>query len=75
MGDASSSFPPGLTNNLAWVVVNAIVAGFVVDLLIGIGAILLVIPGIYLAVALYFVQFEVVVEEQNAIGPYEPAGN
>lgn len=67
VSDARSSFPSGLASNLAWVVLNALAAGFVVNVLIGIGTILLVIPGIYLAVALYFVQFEVIVEEQNAI--------
>jgi hypothetical protein len=67
VSDARASFPTGLTSHLPWVVLNALVAGFVVNVLIGLGAILLVIPGIYLAVALYFVQFEVVVEERNAI--------
>jgi hypothetical protein len=67
VSDARSSFPSGLASNLAWVVLNALVAGFVVNVLIGIGTILLVIPGIYLAVALYFVQFEVIVEEKNAV--------
>jgi len=67
VSDARASFPTGLTSHLPWVVFNALVAGFVVNVLIGLGAILLVIPGIYLAVALYFVQFEVIVEEKNAI--------
>ena len=67
VSDARTSFPTGLTSHLPWVVVNALVAGFVVNVLIGLGTILLVIPGIYLAVALYFVQFEVIVEEKNAI--------
>jgi len=67
VSEARHSFPTGVTRNLPWVVLNALVAGFVVNVLIGIGTILLVIPGIYLAVALYFVQFEVIVEERNAI--------
>lgn len=67
VSDARSAFPTGLTSHLPWVIVNALVAGFVVNVLIGLGTILLVIPGIYLAVALYFVQFEVIVEERNAI--------
>jgi hypothetical protein len=67
VSDARSSFPSGLTSHLTWVVLNALVAGFVVNVLIGLGTILLVIPGIYLAVALYFVQFEVIIEEKNAI--------
>ncbi|WP_435067227.1 hypothetical protein [Haloplanus sp. C73] len=67
VSDARRTFPSGVTRRLPWVVVNALVAGFIVNVLIGIGTILLIIPGIYLAVALYFVQFEVVVEERNAI--------
>jgi len=67
VSEARRSFPTGVVRNLPWIVVNALVAGFVVNVLIGIGTILLVIPGIYLAVALYFVQFEVIVEERNAI--------
>ncbi|AZH25371.1 hypothetical protein [Haloplanus aerogenes] len=67
VSEARRSFPTGVARNLPWVVLNALVAGFIVNVLIGIGTILLVIPGIYLAVALYFVQFEVIVEERNAI--------
>jgi len=67
VSEARTSFPSGVTSHLLWVVVNALVAGFVVYVLIGLGTVLLVIPGIYLAVALYFVQFEVVIEERNAI--------
>jgi hypothetical protein len=67
VSDARASFPTGVTDHLPWVVLNALVAGFVVNVLIGLGAIVLVIPGIYLAVALYFVQFEVIVEERNAV--------
>jgi len=67
VSEARRSVPAGVARNLPWVVLNALVAGFVVNVLIGLGTILLVIPGIYLAVALYFVQFEVIVEERNAI--------
>lgn len=67
VSEARTSFPTGVTGRLPWVVLNALVAGFIVNVLIGLGTILLVIPGIYVAVALYFVQFEVIVEERNAI--------
>jgi hypothetical protein len=67
VSDARASFPTGLTRHLPWVVLNALVAGFVVNVLIGLGAIFLVVPGIYLAVAFYFVQFEVIIEEENAL--------
>ncbi|MFB6102612.1 MAG: hypothetical protein ABEJ73_08615 [Haloplanus sp.] len=67
VSDARRTFPQGVTRRFGWVVVNALVAGFIVNVLIGLGTVLLVLPGIYLAVALYFVQFEVIVEDKNAI--------
>jgi hypothetical protein len=67
VADARDALPAGVTSRLAWVVVNALVAGFVVNVLIALGFVLLVVPGIYIAVALYFVQFEVIVEEKNAV--------
>jgi hypothetical protein len=67
VSEARRTFPTGMMRHLPWVVLNALVAGFVVNVLIGLGFILLIVPGIYLAVALYFVQFEVIVEKRNAI--------
>ncbi|MFB6196006.1 MAG: hypothetical protein ABEI80_07520 [Haloplanus sp.] len=67
VSDARQSLPSGVTRRFGWVILNALVAGFVVNVLIGLGTILLIIPGIYLAVALYFVQFEVIVEDKNAL--------
>ncbi|WP_338742197.1 hypothetical protein [Haloplanus salilacus] len=67
VADARRSLPAGVTRRFAWVVLNALVAGFVVNVLIGLGVMLLIVPGIYLAVALYFVQFEVIVEGKNAL--------
>jgi hypothetical protein len=67
VSDARTTFPSGLTSRLPWVVLNALVAGLVVNVLIGVGALLLIVPGVYAAVALYFVQFEVAIEERNAI--------
>lgn len=60
-------FPDGLGRRFGWVVANALVAGIVVNVATAIGALFLVIPGIYVAVALYFVQFEVIVEDKNVI--------
>ncbi|MFB6257043.1 MAG: hypothetical protein ABEH58_10030, partial [Haloplanus sp.] len=39
VSDARASFPAGLTSHLPWVVFNALVAGFVVNVLIGLGAV------------------------------------
>jgi membrane-anchored glycerophosphoryl diester phosphodiesterase (GDPDase) len=66
VADARRSLPAGVTHRFAWVVANALVAGFVVNLLSLLGLALLIVPGIYVSVALYFVQFEVVVEGKNA---------
>ncbi|WP_251343748.1 hypothetical protein [Haloplanus halophilus] len=67
VSSARREFPDSLSRRFGWVVVNALVAGFVVNVLIFVGGIFLIIPGIYLAVALYFVQFEVIVEDKNVV--------
>jgi len=67
VSDARRTFPTGVSRHLPWVVLNAIIASVVVNVFIGLGTLLLVIPGIYLAVGLYFVQFEVIAAEENAI--------
>lgn len=67
VSEARHSLPSGVARRFGWVIVNALVAGFAVNVLIGLGVVLLVVPGIYLAVALYFVQFEVIVENKHAL--------
>jgi len=67
VSDAKQRFPDGVDRRFGWVLLNALVAGIVVDIATFVGAIFLVIPGIYVAVALYFVQFEVIVEDKGVI--------
>jgi hypothetical protein len=64
---ARHSFPDDVGRRFGWVLVNALVAGFVVNVSIFVGAIFLIVPGIYVAVALYFVQFEVIVEDKSVV--------
>lgn len=54
------------TRRVVWTLANLIVGGFVYTVAVVIGLILFVAPGIFLAVALYFFKYEVVVEGENA---------
>ncbi len=53
--------------NLLLPAINLTVASIIFTLLVGIGALMLVIPGIFLLVALYFYSFEVAVRDKNSI--------
>lgn len=64
---ARQRFPDGVDRRFGRVLVNALVAGIVVDIATFVGLIFLVIPGIYVAVALYFVQFEVIAEDKGVV--------
>lgn len=65
--DARRRFPRGLARRFTRTVLTALVAGVVVDVLIGLAAVLLILPGVYVAVALYFVQYEVIVAEKGVL--------
>jgi hypothetical protein len=56
-----------LTRNLLLAVVNGIVGGIVVLVLVAIGLFLLVVPGIFLAVAFVFLRQEIAVEDKNFV--------
>lgn len=55
------------TRRMIWVVLNSIVAGFVVGLLTTIGFVLLVIPGLFVTVSLLFTTVYVADQDENAI--------
>lgn len=55
------------TRNLLWMLINLIIGGIVFGIIVGIGFVLLVIPGIFLLVSLFFWNLYVVVEDQNFI--------
>jgi hypothetical protein len=62
------AIPSGVTAALPKTVLFLIVAGFIQGILIGIGFVLLVIPGIFVLVSLYFTQVYIAVEGE---GPLE----
>lgn len=68
VGDATRPLEMDLfTRRLAWTVANVIAGTVLYGLAVTAGLILLVLPGIYLAVTLFFFNYEVVVEGENAI--------
>ena len=55
------------TRNLPLATLNAVIGGIVVIVLVSIGTVLLVVPGIFLAVSFLFFREEVAVEDKNLI--------
>lgn len=60
--------PDGIASGLGGATINGFFAGVIANVLVFIGLVLLVVPGIYLAVALVFVRQEVAVEGENFVG-------
>jgi hypothetical protein len=68
VGDATRPLHAALfTRRLGWTVLNVIAGTILYGLAVTVGLIMLVLPGIYLAVTLFFFNYEVVVEGENAI--------
>ncbi len=68
VSEETASIPGSLVRrNIAWATVNGVIGGLVVLILIVIGLILLVLPGLFLAVTLYFVRQEIAVEDKNFV--------
>lgn len=59
------------TDNLGWVLLNVIVGGIVFGVVVGIGFVLLVIPGLFLMVALFFWQYYVVLEGESFVDGFQ----
>lgn len=55
------------TRNIGWVVVNLVVGGIVFGIVVGLGLVALVIPGLFLLVSLFFWNFHVAIEDDNFI--------
>lgn len=55
------------TRNLLWMLVNLIVGGVVFGIIIVLGFVALIVPGIFLLVSLFFWNVYVIVEDQNFI--------
>ncbi len=64
-----------LTRNIALAVVNGIVGGIVVLFLVTVGLFLLVLPGIFLAVAFIFLRQEIAVEDKNFVAAMSGSWN
>jgi hypothetical protein len=56
-----------LTRNLLWVTGNLIVGGIAFAVLVGIGLLFLIVPGLFLLVSLYFWNFVVITEDEDFI--------
>lgn len=70
--EALSSLPPGLfTRRIGRATVSTIGASVVTQLAIAVGFVLLVVPGIFLAVSFMFVVFAIGVEDRRAIDSLE----
>jgi len=58
---------PLFTRRLAWTVVNLVAGTILYATAVVVGLVLLVVPGIFLAVALFFYNYEVIVEGENVV--------
>lgn len=56
-----------LRRRIAWVTANGFVGGIVVGVLVVVGLVFLVIPGLFLYVAFFFVRAEIAVEDTNFV--------
>jgi len=59
--------PDGLGRNLPFATVNGFLGGIVVYALTALGLVFLVVPGVFLALALFFVRQEIAVEDRNFV--------
>lgn len=55
------------TRNILWVVANLVVGGIVFGFAVGIGFVLLIVPGLFLLVSLFFWNYRVIVEDENFV--------
>lgn len=53
--------------NIGWATLNGFIGGIVVAVLTGIGFVLLIIPGVFLAISFFFVRQEIAVEDENFV--------
>lgn len=68
VGDGTGQIEGALfTRRLGWTVVNVVAGGILYIAAVAVGLLLLVVPGIFLAVALFFYNYEVIVEGENFV--------
>jgi len=70
-GDETEAIPrEHFTRKLVWSLVNIVVGGIIFAMAVGIGFVLLFVPGIFLLVTLYFWVFPVVLEDDSFVGGF-----
>jgi len=68
VGDQTDRLPvENFTRRLVWTLLNLIVGLVIYGIVVSIGFVLLVIPGIFFAVAFFFYNYEIIVNEKNVI--------
>ncbi|MEF8872454.1 MAG: hypothetical protein V5A41_12565 [Haloarculaceae archaeon] len=58
------------TRRLGWTVLNLIIGVIIYFLAVGIGLVLFIVPGIYIAVALFFYNYEIIIAEKGVIDAF-----
>lgn len=72
VSDETATVPRAfLTRRIGWVTLNAVIGGLLVFALILLGLVLLVIPGLFVAVSLYFFEQEVAVNDSGLVRAME----
>lgn len=56
-----------VSRNIVMATLNGFVGGIVVLILVGVGLLFLVVPGVFLAISFFFVRQEIAVEDQNFV--------
>lgn len=68
VSDVTDTIPAQFVHRrIVWVVANAVVGGIVVGVLVLVGFLLLVIPGVFLAVSFYFLTQVIAVEDESFV--------
>lgn len=68
VSDETETIPEELiSRNLAMATVNAVVGRIVVAILVGVGLLFLVVPGVFLALSFFFMRQEIAVEDRNFV--------
>lgn len=68
VGDADRPLAGELfTDRLGWTVLNLVAGTVLYGVAVLVGLVILVVPGVFLAVALFFFNYEVIVEGENAV--------